>query len=369
MTISAFPATSFRTVPDAWKPRGKDDRHGVAGKLTTECSRAKLRALNRYPNVEGVEACSNESSSESRNPPKAWLRFARQLACSQPDGHLVLTAVAEVALAVHAGWAATAGVGRHRERGSDGADAARVEAPGAERCCSTAGRRSATRDSTEPRGGFGGRRNPRWFTGRGNPPRKRGHGHAPRCALLGAHCETVQRRCAISTEHLRGRGRFAELGPSRGGRSQACQAFRRSSRQGRCLWRDEDQLGRPLVNRTRRRPGSPTSRSKRSSSEPQRQTRTCSWSGAEACMAWPRSEASASESPTAPAARCSSFVRMTTKTDGNLRMVHRLARTGNSEPRVVRLLERLSRGPALLHHFRCLQRPSGGDVKSSKGRS
>ena len=85
-------------------------------------------------------------------------------------------------------------------------------------------------------------------------------------------------------------------------------------------------------------------------------------------MVWRRSEASAFESPTAPVARCSSFVRMTRGTDGNLRLARRLAFAGNSESRVVRVLERLGRGLALLHHFRCLQRSSRGDVGSPKSR-
>ena len=105
MTISAFPRPRSALSPDAWKRQGRDNRRCRGANLQRSACGPDFRALKTHPNVEGVEECSNGSSSESRSHPKAWSRLSRQLACSSRT--MMLTAVADVALAVDAGWAAT----------------------------------------------------------------------------------------------------------------------------------------------------------------------------------------------------------------------------------------------------------------------
>jgi nucleotide-binding universal stress UspA family protein len=87
------------------------------------------RHLNRFSGRYRVFGRIVIGVDESPESLVALRQGARLLA---PDGHMVLTAVAEAALAVHAGWAATGVLEDIENEARMALDTARVEAPGAD---------------------------------------------------------------------------------------------------------------------------------------------------------------------------------------------------------------------------------------------
>jgi nucleotide-binding universal stress UspA family protein len=114
---TAFSATSFSADPDVENFWGRDDPRAV---------------FATRPNPDFVEVGVFEriviGVEESPESLVAVRQAARLLA---PNGHLLLAAVAEAALAVHAGWAATAVLEDIESEARAALDAARFEAPGA----------------------------------------------------------------------------------------------------------------------------------------------------------------------------------------------------------------------------------------------
>ena len=293
MTISAFPRPRSALSPDAWKRQGRDNRRCRGANLQRSACGPDCRALNTHPNVEGVEECSNGSSSESRSHPKAWLRFGRQLACSSRTDD----SSSRRWLTWRSPWTRD---GRRRKCWKTSrAKLERRSAPHwrrhlAPRRCSSMARprtRCSRRHGAEGAdlvavGTHGGSRAKGILLGSVATLML----HEAPCPVLIARPSKTMREFPRS--YLRGRGRFAGLGPAlRRSLANLPSVSTLTLAKSRRLWRDED--------RSRRRfgPSSPTRswmidrRSKRSSSEQPRQTRTCLWSGAEACMVWRRLEA------------------------------------------------------------------------------